>query len=285
MDIAMTTDRGGNDLRRVDRLRLRRINVGGRAGVPLIRAQLAWAAGLDARRSSRLTPIHRHRKRWCAEASPRNRLAGMPSYTPGHPPGRAPRRTRGGRSHHERVAASLARAGPDRHRRGRLDRGRHGVEPESWPDAHGPDRHATAVADRVTAAAAARRSDVRRLRRRPDHRPRPDDELRPIEAVVRGRPVVGRLFGRTTNRLGIYRLDAGYPGLGGHRRAHRRAAVRRRGRPLDRDPSLHGGRRIATLGEPRHPRSPLHVRRQGGALHARRRLRSRSTPAARARRS
>ena len=51
MDIAMTTDRGGNDLRRVDRLRLRRINVGGRAGVPLIRAQLAWAAGLDARRS------------------------------------------------------------------------------------------------------------------------------------------------------------------------------------------------------------------------------------------
>jgi len=52
MHLAMTTDRGGNDLRRVDRLRLRRINVGGRAGVPLIRAQLAWAAGLDARRSA-----------------------------------------------------------------------------------------------------------------------------------------------------------------------------------------------------------------------------------------
>jgi peptidoglycan/xylan/chitin deacetylase (PgdA/CDA1 family) len=51
MDLAMTTDRGGNDLRQADRLRLRRINVGGRAGVPLVRAQLAWAAGLDARRS------------------------------------------------------------------------------------------------------------------------------------------------------------------------------------------------------------------------------------------
>ena len=52
MDLAMTTDRGGNDLRRVDPLRLRRINVGGRASVPLVRAQLAWAAGVDARRSS-----------------------------------------------------------------------------------------------------------------------------------------------------------------------------------------------------------------------------------------
>jgi peptidoglycan/xylan/chitin deacetylase (PgdA/CDA1 family) len=50
MDLAMTTDRGGNDLRRVDRLRLRRINVGGRASWPLVRTQLAWAAGLDARR-------------------------------------------------------------------------------------------------------------------------------------------------------------------------------------------------------------------------------------------
>lgn len=47
MTLAMTTERGGNDLRRADRLRLRRINVGGRAGVPLIRAQLAWAATLD----------------------------------------------------------------------------------------------------------------------------------------------------------------------------------------------------------------------------------------------
>lgn len=51
MDLAMTTERGGNDLRRVDRLRLRRINVGGRAGAPLVRAQLVWAAGLDARRA------------------------------------------------------------------------------------------------------------------------------------------------------------------------------------------------------------------------------------------
>jgi hypothetical protein len=50
MELAMTTERGGNDLRRVDRLRLRRINVGGRSSWPLVRAQLAWAAGLDARR-------------------------------------------------------------------------------------------------------------------------------------------------------------------------------------------------------------------------------------------
>lgn len=47
MRLAMTTQRGGNDLRRADRLRLRRINVGGRASVPLIRAQLAWAGTLD----------------------------------------------------------------------------------------------------------------------------------------------------------------------------------------------------------------------------------------------
>jgi peptidoglycan/xylan/chitin deacetylase (PgdA/CDA1 family) len=47
MRLAMTTKRGGNDLRRTDPLRLRRINVGGRSGVPLIRAQLAWAGSLD----------------------------------------------------------------------------------------------------------------------------------------------------------------------------------------------------------------------------------------------
>ena len=47
MRLAMTTKRGGNDLRRADPLRLRRINVGGRASVPLIRAQLAWAGSLD----------------------------------------------------------------------------------------------------------------------------------------------------------------------------------------------------------------------------------------------
>lgn len=47
MRLAMTTQRGGNDLRRADRLRLRRINVGGRASLPLIRAQLAWAGTLD----------------------------------------------------------------------------------------------------------------------------------------------------------------------------------------------------------------------------------------------
>jgi peptidoglycan/xylan/chitin deacetylase (PgdA/CDA1 family) len=57
MDMAMTTRRGGNDLRRADRFRLRRINVGGRASVPLIRAQLAWAATLDVvRRGSTPNP-------------------------------------------------------------------------------------------------------------------------------------------------------------------------------------------------------------------------------------
>lgn len=53
MVAAVTTERGGNDLRHADRWRLRRINVGGRAGVSPIRAQLAWAAGLDARRRGR----------------------------------------------------------------------------------------------------------------------------------------------------------------------------------------------------------------------------------------
>ncbi len=47
MELAMTTRRGGNDMRRADRYRIRRINVGGRASVPLVRAQLAWAGGLD----------------------------------------------------------------------------------------------------------------------------------------------------------------------------------------------------------------------------------------------
>jgi peptidoglycan/xylan/chitin deacetylase (PgdA/CDA1 family) len=47
MRLAMTTKRGGNDLRRDDPLRLNRINVGGRSSVPLIRAQLAWAGSLD----------------------------------------------------------------------------------------------------------------------------------------------------------------------------------------------------------------------------------------------
>jgi len=50
MELALTTERGGNDLRTVDRWRVRRINVGGRAGTPLVRAQLAWAGAIDARR-------------------------------------------------------------------------------------------------------------------------------------------------------------------------------------------------------------------------------------------
>jgi peptidoglycan/xylan/chitin deacetylase (PgdA/CDA1 family) len=48
--LAVTTERGGNDLRRADRMRLRRINVGGRARSPLVRAQLLWASTVDARR-------------------------------------------------------------------------------------------------------------------------------------------------------------------------------------------------------------------------------------------
>jgi peptidoglycan/xylan/chitin deacetylase (PgdA/CDA1 family) len=51
MRLAFTTDRGGNDLRRADPLRLRRINIGRRASPALIRAQLVWASALDARRS------------------------------------------------------------------------------------------------------------------------------------------------------------------------------------------------------------------------------------------
>jgi peptidoglycan/xylan/chitin deacetylase (PgdA/CDA1 family) len=49
MALALTTDRGGNDLRRADRWRLRRINVGARASTALVRAQLAFAASIDAR--------------------------------------------------------------------------------------------------------------------------------------------------------------------------------------------------------------------------------------------
>ena len=47
MRLAMTTKRGGNDLRRDDLLRLHRINVGGRSSVPILRSQLAWAGSLD----------------------------------------------------------------------------------------------------------------------------------------------------------------------------------------------------------------------------------------------
>ena len=50
MVLAVTTERGGNDLRHTDPLLIRRINVGRRAGTPLVRGQLAWASGLDSRR-------------------------------------------------------------------------------------------------------------------------------------------------------------------------------------------------------------------------------------------
>jgi peptidoglycan/xylan/chitin deacetylase (PgdA/CDA1 family) len=50
MTLAFTTERGGNDLRHADPLRLRRINVGLRAGTPLIRGQLVWASTIGAKR-------------------------------------------------------------------------------------------------------------------------------------------------------------------------------------------------------------------------------------------
>jgi peptidoglycan/xylan/chitin deacetylase (PgdA/CDA1 family) len=46
IEVAFTTQRGSNDLRAVDWLRLRRINVGRRSALPLVRAQLlSWSAG------------------------------------------------------------------------------------------------------------------------------------------------------------------------------------------------------------------------------------------------
>jgi peptidoglycan/xylan/chitin deacetylase (PgdA/CDA1 family) len=50
MVLAVTTERGGNDLRHTDPLRFRRINVGRRAHVPLVRGQVVWASTFDARR-------------------------------------------------------------------------------------------------------------------------------------------------------------------------------------------------------------------------------------------
>lgn len=49
MVLAVTTERGGNDLRLADPYRLRRINVGRRTRSPLMRAQLIWASIVDAR--------------------------------------------------------------------------------------------------------------------------------------------------------------------------------------------------------------------------------------------
>ena len=50
MVLAVTTERGGNDLRHADPLRFRRINVGQRARSALVRGQLVWASLVDARR-------------------------------------------------------------------------------------------------------------------------------------------------------------------------------------------------------------------------------------------
>lgn len=50
MTLAFTTERGGNDLRHADPLRLRRINVGMRAAIPVISGQLVWASTVGAAR-------------------------------------------------------------------------------------------------------------------------------------------------------------------------------------------------------------------------------------------
>jgi peptidoglycan/xylan/chitin deacetylase (PgdA/CDA1 family) len=48
-ELAFTTGRGVNDLRQIDWLRMRRINVGGRSSLPMIRAQLlSFAPGMGA---------------------------------------------------------------------------------------------------------------------------------------------------------------------------------------------------------------------------------------------
>jgi len=51
MVLAVTTKRGGNDVRRTDPLRFRRINIGLRTRPSLVRAQVVWASTIDARRS------------------------------------------------------------------------------------------------------------------------------------------------------------------------------------------------------------------------------------------
>lgn len=50
MVLAVTTKRGGNDLRHADPLRFRRINVGLRTSPSLVRAQIVWASTFDARK-------------------------------------------------------------------------------------------------------------------------------------------------------------------------------------------------------------------------------------------
>jgi peptidoglycan/xylan/chitin deacetylase (PgdA/CDA1 family) len=49
MVLAVTTKRGGNDLRHADPLRFRRINIGLRTSPSLVRAQIVWASTVDAR--------------------------------------------------------------------------------------------------------------------------------------------------------------------------------------------------------------------------------------------
>jgi peptidoglycan/xylan/chitin deacetylase (PgdA/CDA1 family) len=51
MVLAVTTKRGGNDLRNADPLRFRRINIGLRTRPTLVRAQIVWASTVDARRT------------------------------------------------------------------------------------------------------------------------------------------------------------------------------------------------------------------------------------------
>ena len=49
--LAVTTKRGGNDVRRTDPLRFRRINIGLRTRPSLVRAQVMWASTIDTHRS------------------------------------------------------------------------------------------------------------------------------------------------------------------------------------------------------------------------------------------
>lgn len=55
-EIAFATTRGSNDLRSVDWLRVRRINVGSRSPLPVLRAQLLFLAPSGAGRRSRVPP-------------------------------------------------------------------------------------------------------------------------------------------------------------------------------------------------------------------------------------
>ena len=197
---------------------------------------------------------------------------GAPSYTPATNFGRTVHIHCWGRSHHERVPASLAPPWSDRGDRGGIDRRGHGARSRTRPDAVHSGRHARPVAERVSRATSAGRVDLCGLRHRPERRAGAHDELRAVEAVVRRGPMVGcavRSDDQPPRDLPARCRD---PGLGGYRRADRRPAVRRCRCAVDRHVPLHGGRRVATVAQPRDPREALHLRPGGRPLRARPRL-------------